>query len=68
MGNININLNKYRQKQEVTPPHKLADEAQRLCDKIGVPFSTVTLRLLSLATVPNCTFMQFSSRREDNLS
>lgn len=29
-------------------PHRLADEAQRLCDKIGIPFHTFVLRALKI--------------------
>jgi hypothetical protein len=30
------------------PPHQLADQCQRLCDKLGIPFCTPILRFLKI--------------------
>ena len=62
MQKISVDLNKYRQKQE-GPPHKLADEAQRLCDKIGVPFNTVTLRLLKKDSLRCWSIAEYMSEK-----
>jgi len=48
MEKLDFNLDRYKQNKKKSPPHKLADEAQRLCDKIGIPFNTFILRAVKI--------------------
>ena len=50
MERIEFDLNKYK-KPETAAPHILADEAQRLCDKIGIPFNTMIMRAIKTNSV-----------------
>jgi len=41
-----FNVNKFSSKLTKPPPHRLAYDAKRLCDKIGIPFNTILLRAI----------------------
>lgn len=56
-------LDKFKEDNKGKPPHYLSDYAQRMCDKLGIPFNTVLLRLLKTNPTKTERLVQYMSER-----